>query len=69
MVKYNVSIKMNPQAVNSALTQAITRCMKLILIIIITQQNITNDNIYADADVYCTHDAGEQPVSPIAINS
>ena len=69
MVKYNVSIKMNLQAVNSALTQAIIRCMKLMLIIIITQQNITNDNIYAGADVYCTHNARDQPVSPIAINS
>ena len=68
MVKYNVSINMNLQAVNSALTQAITRCMKFIFIIIITRQNITNDNIYADADDYCTH--GTVPtVSPIAINS
>ena len=64
MVKYNVSLKMNLQAVNSALTQAITRCMKLILIIIITQQNIINDNIYADADDYFTHDARDQWSAP-----
>ena len=72
MVKHNVSKKMTPQAaVNSALTQAstCTRYMKLIFIIIITHQNITNDNIYADADVHCTHDKRDQTVGLIAGNS